>query len=202
MRLSVVTAAVCLCLIGLTNADDVHASIRKQTNIPAEGLGPALQALAKDRNFQIVYASEEINGLKTQGAIGQFTPEEALKQLLKGTGFTYRFYSDDSVGIVPISSGSGSPSVPATTDTQIAPSQEATTPSRGSVRLAQAQADTKTVPPKDAGVPAPSKTDEAQKSEGLSEIVVTGTLIHNVAPIMPVITIRSEERRVGKECTW
>src|ERR1700722_5271680 len=80
MRLCVVITAVCLCVVGLSLADDVHASIRKQTNIPAEGLGPALQPLAKERNFQIVFVSEEVDALHTQGANGEFTPEEALKQ--------------------------------------------------------------------------------------------------------------------------
>src|SRR6266478_5044146 len=88
MRLSVVVAAVSLSIIGLAVADDVRASIKRPTNIPAQGLGPALQTLAKDRNFQVVYVSEEINVLRTKGANGEFTPEEALKRLLNGTGFT------------------------------------------------------------------------------------------------------------------
>jgi len=42
-----------LSAIGLSVADDVKASIRKPTNIPAEALGPALQTLAKERGFQM-----------------------------------------------------------------------------------------------------------------------------------------------------
>ena len=73
MRLSVAIAVVFFSMVGLSMADDVRASIRKPTNIPAEALGPALQALAKQRDFQIVYVSEEIESLRTEGAIGEFT---------------------------------------------------------------------------------------------------------------------------------
>src|SRR6202051_2548112 len=85
MRLSVVAACLSVCLIGFSSAQDAHASIRKETNIPAEGLGPDLNALAKDRNFQIVYVTEEIADVRTEGAVGEFTTEEALKRLLSGT---------------------------------------------------------------------------------------------------------------------
>src|SRR5882672_3756887 len=91
MRLGVVATALCLSIVGLAEADNVHASIRKETSIPSQGLGPALQTLARDRNFQIVYVSEEINSLRSHGAVGEFTSEEALKQLLKGTGLTFRY---------------------------------------------------------------------------------------------------------------
>ena len=107
MRLSVVVAAVSLSIIGLAVADDVRASIIKRpTNIPAQGLGTALQTLAKDRNFQVVYVSEEVNSLRTKGAVGEFTSEEALKQLLSGTGMTFRYLDDKTVTIVRVSSSS------------------------------------------------------------------------------------------------
>jgi iron complex outermembrane receptor protein len=102
MRLSVVATCLSVCLIGISAADDAHASIRKDTNIPAEGLGVALQALAKDRDFQIVYVSEEIENVRTRGAVGEFTPDEALKRLLSGTGLTYRYLDDKTVTIVAV----------------------------------------------------------------------------------------------------
>ncbi len=108
MRLSVAVAAVCLSIIGLASADDVRAAIRKPTNIPAQSLGTALQQLAKDRNFQIVYVTEEVNSLRTGGAVGEFNTEEALKILLKGTGLTYRYLDEKTVTILPSSGPSGS----------------------------------------------------------------------------------------------
>ena len=99
MRFSLVAACLALCLIGFCSADDARASVRKETNIPAEGLGPALNALAKDRNFQIVYVTEEIENVHTEGAVGEFTTEEALKRLLTGTGLTFRYLDDKTVTI-------------------------------------------------------------------------------------------------------
>ena len=99
--LSIGAAALALCISGQSVADNVHASIRKPTNIPAQDLGPALQTLAKDRNFQIVYVSEQINVLRTKGASGELTSEEALRQLLNGTGFTFKYLDEKTVTIVP-----------------------------------------------------------------------------------------------------
>jgi hypothetical protein len=107
MRFSAVAAVVCLTLIGFAAADEVKAAIRKTTDIPAQGLGPALQTLARERGFQIVYASHEVNSLRTQGARGELTSEEALNQILIGTGLTYRTFGEDAVSIVPISSSAG-----------------------------------------------------------------------------------------------
>jgi outer membrane receptor protein involved in Fe transport len=104
MRFSAAAAAACLTVIGFAAADDVKAAIRRTTDIPAQGLGPALQALAKERGFQIVYVAGEVNSLRTHGAKGELTSEEALKQILSETGLTYRIFGDDAVSIVPISS--------------------------------------------------------------------------------------------------
>src|SRR4051794_38412500 len=48
MRLSI-TAAACLVAVSIAIADNAHAAIRKPTHIAADGLGSALQALAKER---------------------------------------------------------------------------------------------------------------------------------------------------------
>jgi iron complex outermembrane recepter protein len=99
--LCAVTAAVGLGLARVSMADDVHTAVKKPTNIPAESLGPALQTLAKERHFQIVYVSEQINVLRTKGVSGDLTPEEALRGLLSGTGFTFKYVDEKTVTIVP-----------------------------------------------------------------------------------------------------
>src|SRR3989337_3746418 len=83
MRASV--AAICLSIVSLAGAAESQAAARRHTSIPAQGLGPALQSLARERNFQLVYVSEEVDALRTHGADGEFTPEEALAKLLLGT---------------------------------------------------------------------------------------------------------------------
>src|SRR6202050_5096560 len=100
MRIAVTAVAICMSIVGLFMADDAHASIEQLTNIPAQPLGAALQSLAKDRNFQIVYVSEDIGDRRTAGAVGEYTPEQALKQLLRGTGLTYKYLDEKTVAIV------------------------------------------------------------------------------------------------------
>src|SRR5689334_15107343 len=108
MRVSV--AAVCLALVGLSGTAESQATaVRKQTQIPAQGLGLALQSLAKDRSFQLVYVSEEVDVLSTEGAVGEFTPEEALAKLLAGTGLTFKYLNEHTVTILP-----AAPAKPAT----------------------------------------------------------------------------------------
>jgi len=109
MRITVTAAAICMTIVGVSIADVVHASIKQPTNIPAQLLAPALQDLAKDRNFQIVYVSEEIGDRRTAGAVGEYTPEEALKQLLRGTGLTYKYLDEKTVTIVPPTAASAAP---------------------------------------------------------------------------------------------
>jgi len=104
MRLYVAAAVIWMSIVAVAVADDIHASIQKPTNIPAQGLGPALQTLAKDRNLQIIYVSEEIGERRTQGAVGEFNVEEALNRLLQGTGLTFKYLDDKTVTIVPTTS--------------------------------------------------------------------------------------------------
>lgn len=115
MRLSVAVAVACLSVVGFSAAGEVKAAIRKNTSIPAQGLGPALQLLAKDRGFQIVYISDEVNSLRTQGASGELSPEEALAQLLDGTGMTYDVFGENSFGIVSIAAAGTSSTSPSAT---------------------------------------------------------------------------------------
>ena len=99
----VAAAVVYMSVVTVAAADDASASTRKTTNILAQALAPALQALAKDRNFQIIYVSEEISGRSTQGAVGELTPEEALERLLAGTGLTFKYLDHKTITIVPMS---------------------------------------------------------------------------------------------------
>src|SRR5438552_3282384 len=112
MRLAVV-AAVCLSMVGLAVAADAHASIKMQTDIPAQGLGPALKTLAKDRGFQVVFRTEVVGNARTHGATGDLTTPEALTKLLEGTSLTYSYLDENTVTILPRADlGSGSASDP------------------------------------------------------------------------------------------
>lgn len=112
IRISVVAALLILMCSGVAAASDGHdAASKLDTHIAAGALGPALRALAQELRFQIVYASKEVAALKTHGAVGNFTPDEALQRVLEGTGLTYKYLDGRTVTIVPIARDS-SPPVP------------------------------------------------------------------------------------------
>jgi len=105
MRAAITVAVACLSLVSITSAEDAQAASRKPTNIAPQGLGPALKALANERDVQLVYRSDLVKDRRTGGAAGELTFEEALTQLLSATGLTYRYLDNDAITIVPISSG-------------------------------------------------------------------------------------------------
>ncbi len=105
MRIWVIASAICCAAAALASATEVDASIRKSTSIPAQALEPALHIFAKERDLQVVYRSEVVGNLQTAGATGELTANEALKQLLSGTGLTFQYLDDRTVTIVPAASG-------------------------------------------------------------------------------------------------
>ena len=106
-RLAGIAALAWLAVATVGRADDETG--RKLTDIPAEPLGRALQTLAQDRDLQLAYASQEVDSINTPGASGKLTVDEALTQLLRGTGLTYRHSGDNGISIVPISTVSSVP---------------------------------------------------------------------------------------------
>jgi iron complex outermembrane recepter protein len=100
LRAAASFVALTLCIVVVAIADDALAPVKRATNIPAQSLGAALQELAKERGFQIVYVSEDVNSLRTGGAVGDFTPTEALQKLLEGTGLTFRYLDEKTVVIL------------------------------------------------------------------------------------------------------
>ena len=98
MRLAVVAASICM-IVGFSFAQESQAIARKYTNIPAQGLGPALQLLANERNVQVVYVSEDVNGVQTAGAVGNLTLDEALSSLLTGTGLRFKYLDERTVTV-------------------------------------------------------------------------------------------------------
>jgi iron complex outermembrane recepter protein len=80
-------------------ADD--ATVRKLIAIPAGPLGQALQILAQERDLQVAYAANEVDPITTQGASGELTIDEALIQLLRNTGLTFRHTGSNGISILP-----------------------------------------------------------------------------------------------------
>ena len=119
MRLAVIAAAVYHSVVGIAAAENEGAPARKQTHIAAQDLGPALKQLAQSLGLQVLYLSTTVRDVRTRGANGDITANEAFDQLLNGTGLTYRYLDEKTVTVIPlsdasVSEGAGvSPPVPA-----------------------------------------------------------------------------------------
>ncbi|HEY8509267.1 MAG TPA: STN domain-containing protein, partial [Steroidobacteraceae bacterium] len=151
-----------------------------RTEIPAQDLGSALQMLAQSRDLQVLYFSELVKDVRTGGASGELTVEEALTQLLSGTGLTFRFVDDRAITILPVTTSQPPASPP-----------EARHGSFWSrLRLAQSGTSASQGNAGDAPSVVNASTDSAPARETqVEEIVVTGTHIRQVEkPTSPIFT--------------
>jgi outer membrane receptor protein involved in Fe transport len=171
-RSTTVAAAVYLALYGLPHpavaradgltgesvesaAAEADLSNKATIRIPAQRLGAALQTLSTQRAVNVVFLSEDVEDRRTKGVLGSLTVDEALKQLLNGTGLTYQYIGDETVSILPLATAPATSAI-APKDTGARASQ-----SEGRHYLAQA---TPSSPTRDQG---PSGGDE-QKSQTAS----------------------------------
>jgi len=68
-------------------------------SIPAGSLDHALTRFGANSGVQLLYDSAVTQGLRTSGAQGNLTTQEALARLLSGTGLTYQFTGTNTVTI-------------------------------------------------------------------------------------------------------
>lgn len=173
MRIAL-AVAVALGVGSIVLADPSVAAIRKQTNIPAQDLGPALKEFAASRDLNVLYLSNTVRDLQTSGAAGEITTDEALTRILSGTGLTFRYLNDNTVTILPMSA-SGSSAISVSPSPASAPNtmSEEATPSKDQrsfwdrFRLAQA-------PQGNAAVNASQNSaDTTPRPTQIEEIIVT-----------------------------
>jgi iron complex outermembrane receptor protein len=112
VRNRIIAAFVCLAITGHAIAADTPEVVRKPTHIPAQSLGSALTQFAKDRELQVLYFSDAVRNLQSSGASGDLSADEALSQLLTGTGLSYRHVNSKAIAIVP--PGEGADAAPLT----------------------------------------------------------------------------------------
>jgi outer membrane receptor protein involved in Fe transport len=133
--------------------------------------------------------------VRTQGATGDITAEEAFDQLLTGTGLTYQYLDENTVTVVPLigpsfSEGEGVSLQAPAGDTIAARSsvKEAKTDASERILLAQA-------------VPAPAQQAVSAQAESqpLQEITVTGSRIAapNEVSTSPIQVISSKSIQVS-----
>ncbi len=199
MRLSVSAAALWLCAVSLSQADPAAASMRREINVAPQQLVAALQAFSKMTGLNLVFISEDLAARQSPGAVGEFTPDEALRRLLDGTGLSFLYLDAKTITIVPASSApsppgerSAAPSATAAGPDTKAQVQEAA-PGKGSwnrLRLAQTE-------PAGKGDASAEKPDAAAAADGkpvqLEEVVVTGSNISGGETASPVLVFTQED---------
>ena len=122
MRTALVATCICLTVVGISYADGAKAAMtRIETSIPSQALGPALNELARTRDMQVLYFAAQVRDLRTSGASGDLTADEALSRLLTGTGLTYQYIDANAVTIVP----AGAAAAAQTADPPAAPAAKA-----------------------------------------------------------------------------
>ena len=195
MRIAVVAAAVCISIVGLSLADIAGASIREPTHIAPQGLGPALKQLAQSRGLQVLYLSKTVRDVRTNGANGDITANEALEQLLVGTGLTYRYLDQNTVTVVPVTTSSLNEGAGVSLQSQSGgastnSSPQETPKSASADRILLAQA-----PP----TPLPQAVAATAEPAPLTEIIVTGSRIAspNEVSTSPIQVVSSKSIQVS-----
>ena len=124
----------------------------------AEGaLKPALDAYIAQSGEELVYRDDQVAGLKTKGASGSYTNEEALERLLIDTGLVVR---RDPSGAILI----------------MAPKKSALRETPQPIRMAQANTRN------DAAALASGRDADSDDAQERDVIIVTGTNIRGIAP--------------------
>jgi iron complex outermembrane receptor protein len=194
IRIAVVAAALCISIAGLALANSASASIREPTHIAAQGLGPALKQLGLSRGLQVLYLSNTVRDISTNGANGDMTANEALQQLLSGTGLTYRYLDDNTVTVIPISTTTLNDGAGVALQAQpgvaisATPAEEKKRTAEDRIQLAQA-------PPTPASQPATAAAEPGP----LQEIIVTGSRIAspNEVSTSPIQVVSSKSIQVS-----
>src|SRR5882672_12839418 len=107
MLMKVTIRAILLALAStLSIAAYARADAPKHVDIPAGDLSQALLKLSKQYGADLVYRPEQVYGLKTNGAHGSLTTEQAVTQLLQGTPLEVRTDQSGAMLIAPPASGS------------------------------------------------------------------------------------------------
>jgi outer membrane receptor protein involved in Fe transport len=68
-------------------------------NIPAGDLKCALDVYARQTGAELVVSAEALNGVRTKGAKGELSADDALARILAGTGFVVHHHSSGAIGI-------------------------------------------------------------------------------------------------------
>src|SRR5579862_4689267 len=159
-----------------------------QFNIPPSDPASAIHTLGVQAGIHILASADDLKGRKLHPVSGTLSTDQALSDLLEGTGLDYRYEGAEAVAIVASAAGS--------------PSGSSEAPSADAQATAQSAA-----PATDQGTAATGAnqtaqtTGQSQPPSALSEIVVSGTrIIRNgyQAPT-PVAVVTAENLKLDAQ---
>ncbi|MEJ8476924.1 TonB-dependent siderophore receptor [Roseibium algae] len=104
-RTSVSALAVCLGLLApvapaVGQTENVGVSSARSFNIPAQSLNRAILTFASRAGIKVFYDTSSVRGLRSSAVSGVLTPQQAMTQLLAGTGVSYRFTSENAMSLI------------------------------------------------------------------------------------------------------
>ncbi|WP_129776897.1 TonB-dependent receptor [Peristeroidobacter soli] len=167
-RAAALTGSVLAILAAAADAQAVT-----EWDLPEQPLAKSLREIAAQTESNILFDKKLVNAQSAPPLKMKATTEQALKQLLEGTGLTYRHLDDKTV---TIQLASAEPS--ATTSGSYGPSD-------GRIRLAQADTG-ETAAPRE-------RTVEGRPLTDIEEIIVTGTNIRGIENNTAQVTVLSRE---------
>jgi len=92
------TACAALLSLGFAAGSPAWAQSQTQTySIETEALGAALQHFAAQAGLQLMFSESDVAGLRAPALQGTLTQDQALTQLLAGTGLKYEFFKPGAV---------------------------------------------------------------------------------------------------------
>ncbi len=80
-------------------APGTYAQAPVTLDIPAQPLGAALESLARSAGLQLVYPPELVGQRRSAGLHGEYTSEQAMSQLLEGSGLEFQMIDEHTVAI-------------------------------------------------------------------------------------------------------
>jgi catecholate siderophore receptor len=88
-------------VLGKTRLNDKPIASEQQRqiqfDIPADTLEAVLNKFQKTADIQVIIPNDAMRSLASPGVAGLFSPEQALREILRGTGVSYRFTDKKTV---------------------------------------------------------------------------------------------------------
>lgn len=166
-RPSKVRSAILVVLGALASAQVFAEESVKKVDVPAGQLTIALKKLAEQSGVEFFYSTDQLEGLKTQGVQGEYSPEKAVQKLIEGTNLKLTRHESGALVITV-------PDRAAAADADQASSR---------MRLARAEAD------------LPAVADSEPAMETIDTIVVTGSRVRRsgFTTPTPVTVVESQD---------